>query len=101
LKALGMPKEIVMRHRIPHFGHVFSSDGYAAGYYSYIWSDVLTQDAWEAFAEAGGPWDKKTANRFYECILQVGNTLDLAQAYRNFRGRDPSVSALLKSRGFL
>ncbi len=101
LAELGMPKEIVMRHRIPHFGHVFSSDGYAAGYYSYIWSDVLTQDAWEAFSESGGPWDKKTANRFYECILQVGNTLDLAQAYRNFRGRDPSVSALLKSRGFL
>ena len=62
LAALGMPKEIVMRHRTPQFGHVFSSDGYSAGYYSYLWADTLTADAWEAFAEAGGAWDEAVAD---------------------------------------
>lgn len=100
LKDLGMPKEMIMRHRIPHFGHLFSDDGYAAGYYSYLWSEVLDHDAYEAFTEAGGPYDKAVARRFREKIMEVGNTLDSGQAYRNFRGRDASIVPLLKSRGF-
>jgi peptidyl-dipeptidase Dcp len=100
LAALRMPKEIVMRHRTPQFGHVFSSDGYSAGYYSYLWSDVLNADAFAAFTEAGGPYDKKVADRLTKYIFSVGNTIDPADAYRNFRGRDPQVSALMKKRGF-
>lgn len=100
LAALGMPREIIMRHRLPHFGHIFSDEYYAAGYYSYIWSDVLNQDAFEAFTEAGGPYDKKVAKRLHDTIMSVGNTIDPAQAYRNFRGRDPDIQALLKARGF-
>ncbi|MGE0491414.1 MAG: M3 family metallopeptidase [Vulcanimicrobiota bacterium] len=100
LDALGMPKEIVMRHRIPQFGHVFSGDGYSAGYYSYLWSEVLDHDCWEAFLEADGPYDKKVAKRLHDDIMQVGNTIDPAVAYRNFRGRDPKIEALLRSRGF-
>ncbi|MBX3167722.1 MAG: M3 family metallopeptidase [Candidatus Eremiobacteraeota bacterium] len=100
LAELGMPKEIIMRHRIPHFGHLFSSDGYAAGYYSYLWSEVLAHDAYEAFEEAGNPYDPKVAKSFRENIMEVGNTLDPAQAYRNFRGRDATIDALLKGRGF-
>src|SRR6185369_12799316 len=100
LAELGMPKEIVMRHRTPQFGHVFAGDGYSAGYYSYLWSDVLTADAYGAFTEAGGPYDKKVGERLTKYIFSVGNTIDPAEAYRNFRGRDPQVSALMKKRGF-
>ena len=100
LAALGMPNELVMRHRTPQFGHVFSSDGYSAGYYSYLWSDVLTADSFGAFTEAGGPYDKKVAARLSKYIFSVGNTIDPAQAYRNFRGRDPNVDALMIKRGF-
>ncbi len=100
LLKLGMPKEIVMRHRTPQFGHIFAGDGYSAGYYSYLWSDVITADAFGAFTEAGGPYDKKVAARLVKYIFSVGNTIDPAQAYRNFRGRDPEVSALMKKRGF-
>lgn len=100
LDALGMPSEIVMRHRTPQFAHVFSSDGYSAGYYSYLWADVLTADAYEAFVEAGGPYNKALAKRLHETVFQTGNTLDPAEAYRNFRGRDPKVEALMKERGF-
>ncbi len=100
LAALGMPKEIVMRHRTPQFGHVFSSDGYSAGYYSYLWSDVITADAFGAFTEGKGAYDKAVAARLVKNIFSVGNTLDPADAYRNFRGRDPEVSALMKKRGF-
>lgn len=100
LKEIGMPEEIVMRHRTPHFGHIFSGEGYAAGYYGYLWAEVLNHDAFEAFTEAGSPYDKKVAQRFREKILSVGNSLDPAEAYRNFRGRDPKADALLKSRGF-
>ena len=100
LAALGMPKEIVMRHRIPHFGHVFSDDGYAAGYYAYLWAEVLDHDAFEAFNEAGGPFDKSVAKRYHDDILKVGNTVDPAVAYRKFRGREPSIVPLLKYRGF-
>jgi peptidyl-dipeptidase Dcp len=100
LAALGMPKELVMRHRTPQFGHVFASDGYSAGYYSYLWSDVLTADAYGAFTEAKGPYDKAVAARLVKYIFSVGNTVDPADAYRAFRGRDPNVDALMIKRGF-
>jgi peptidyl-dipeptidase Dcp len=100
LAELGMPGEIVMRHRIPQFGHVFSGEGYAAGYYGYLWAEVLDQDAWQAFVEAGNPYDPATAKRFHDTIMSVGNTVDPAVAYRNFRGRDPKVDAWLKDKGF-
>jgi peptidyl-dipeptidase Dcp len=100
LSALGMPKEIVMRHRTPHFGHVFSGDGYAAGYYSYLWADTLTADAWEAFTEGKGAWDKEVAKRLSQSVFQVGNTVDPADAYRAFRGKDPGIGALMRKRGF-
>jgi len=100
LDELGMPREIVLRHRLPQFMHVFSSDGYSAGYYSYLWSDVITADAFGAFTEAGGPYDRKVADRLRKNIFSIGNTLDPAEAYRNFRGRDPKVEALMKKRGF-
>ena len=100
LAALGMPNELVMRHRTPQFGHVFANDGYSAGYYSYLWADVLTVDAFGAFTEAGGPYDKKVAARLTKYIFSVGNTVDPAEAFRNFRGRDPNVDALMIKRGF-
>jgi peptidyl-dipeptidase Dcp len=100
LAELKMPDEIVMRHRTPQFLHVFSSDGYSAGYYSYLWSDVLTADAYGAFVEGGGPYDRKVAERLRKNIFSVGNTIDPAEAYRNFRGRDPRTEALMIKRGF-
>jgi peptidyl-dipeptidase Dcp len=100
LASLGMPAEIVMRHRTPQFNHVFSSDGYSAGYYSYLWSDTLTADAWEAFTEAGGAWDKDVAKRLRDHVFSVGNTIDPADGYRQFRGRDPGIGALMRKRGF-
>ena len=100
LAELGMPREIVMRHRTPQFGHVFSSDGYSAGYYSYLWSDVITADAFGAFTEGKGAYDKKVAERLVKYIFSVGNTVDPGEAYRQFRGRDPETSALMKKRGF-
>jgi peptidyl-dipeptidase Dcp len=100
LESIGMPREIVMRHRLPQFSHLFSSDSYSAGYYSYLWADVLTADVFEAFTEAGGPYDKKVAKRLHDQIFSVGNTIDPADAYRNFRGRDPNVDALMRKRGF-
>jgi peptidyl-dipeptidase Dcp len=100
LAALGMPSEIVMRHRTPQFTHVFSGEGYAAGYYSYLWSDVLAADAWEAFTEAGGPWDEAVAKRLRESVFSVGNTIDPADGYRAFRGRDARIDALMRKRGF-
>ncbi|HUP50217.1 MAG TPA: M3 family metallopeptidase, partial [Thermoanaerobaculia bacterium] len=100
LAEIGMPREIVMRHRSPHFLHIFSSDSYSAGYYSYLWSDVLTADATEAFTEAGGLYDPEVARRLRQFILSVGNTIDPAEAYRQFRGREPVVDALMRKRGF-
>jgi len=100
LKEMGMPSEIVMRHRTPQFGHVFSGDGYSAGYYSYLWSDTLSADAWEAFTEAGGPYDKAVAKRLRDDVFSAGNTVDPAEAYRAFRGRDPGIAALMRNRGF-
>ena len=100
LAELGMPSEMVMRHRIPQFGHIFAGDGYAAGYYGYLWAEVLDHDAFEAFTEAGGPYDPAVAKRFHDTIMSVGNTVDPAQAFRNFRGRDPKVDAWLRDKGF-
>jgi peptidyl-dipeptidase Dcp len=100
LQELGMPEEIVMRHRTPQFAHVFASDGYSAGYYSYLWSDTLSADAWEAFAEAGGAYDKAVARRLHDHVFMVGNTVDPADAYRAFRGRDAGIGALMRKRGF-
>jgi peptidyl-dipeptidase Dcp len=100
LTALGMPKEIVMRHRTPQFGHVFSGDGYSAGYYSYLWADTLTADAWDAFVEGKGAWDMGVARRLRDNVFAIGNTRDPAEAYRSFRGRDPGIDALMRKRGF-
>ena len=100
LKEIGMPSEIVMRHRIPHFGHLFNGEDYAAGYYGYLWAQVLDEDAYEAFKETGNPYNPETARKFHDEVLSVGNTVDPADAYRKFRGRDPKVDALLRSRGF-
>ncbi len=100
LAALGMPKEIVMRHRTPQFGHVFSGDGYSAGYYSYLWADTLSADAWEAFKEAGGAYDKAMAKRLTDHVFSIGNTMAPADAYQAFRGKDPGTAALMRKRGF-
>ncbi len=100
LRALGMPREVAMRHRVAQFAHLFSGDGYAAGYYSYLWADTLTADAWEAFTEAGGPWDEAVARRLARHVFSTGNTVDPAEGYRAFRGRDARVEALMRKRGF-
>lgn len=99
LAELGMPKEIVMRHRTPQFGHIFAGDGYSAGYYSYLWSDALTADAAEAFAEAG-MYDPATAKRFLDCVLSKGDTVAQEEEFRCFRGRDVDTAALMRKRGF-
>jgi peptidyl-dipeptidase Dcp len=94
-----MPAEVVMRHRPPHFAHVFSGGGYAAAYYSYLWSEVLDADAFAAFEEAGDIFDSATAARLKEFVFAAGNLRDPAQAYTAFRGRMPTVDALMKKRG--
>jgi peptidyl-dipeptidase Dcp len=100
LKSLGMPPEVVMRHRMPQFAHIFSSDGYSASYYSYLWAEVLDHDAFEAFNQEGGPYSKTVAKRLRDNIMAIGNSVDPAQAYRNFRGKDPKIDGLLRARGF-
>jgi peptidyl-dipeptidase Dcp len=99
LAKLGMPTEIVPRHGAPHFLHVFSGDGYSAGYYSYMWAEVLDADGFAAFTEAKDAFDPATAKRLYENIYSVGGTRDFAETYRAFRGRDPKIEALLEGRG--
>ena len=100
LAEIGMPREIVMRHRLPQFGHLFSSDAYSAGYYSYLWSETMDADTWAAFEETGDPFNRTVADRFRTYLLSTGNETDRAEAYRQFRGRDPDVNALLRRRGF-
>ena len=100
LAELGMPPEVVMRHRIPAFGHIFSGDGYAAGYYSYLWAEVLEADAYAAFLEAGSPYDPVLAKKLQATVMSIGNTVDPGEAFRAFRGRDPKPDALLRSKGF-
>jgi peptidyl-dipeptidase Dcp len=101
LTRLNMPKELVMRHRSPHFGHVFSGEGYATAYYGYMWADVLTADAAEAFEESeGGFYDKEMAAKLVKHLFAPRNSIDPAQAFRNFRGRDAKIDALMRDRGF-
>jgi peptidyl-dipeptidase Dcp len=100
LAAIGMPREIVMRHRLPQFNHLFSSDAYSAGYYSYLWSETMDADTWEAFTETGNVWNKAVADKFRATLLSTGNETDRKDAYKAFRGRDPDVKALFKRRGF-
>ncbi|WP_444909928.1 M3 family metallopeptidase [Microbulbifer sp. TRSA005] len=101
LDKLGMPKELVMRHRTPHFGHIFSGEGYAASYYGYMWADVLTSDASEAFSESkGGFYDKEVAAKLVKHLFAPRNAVDPADAYRAFRGRDANIEALMRDRGF-
>lgn len=99
LKKLGMPKAIIMRHRPPHFTHVFTSDGYSAGYYSYMWAEVLDSDAFEAFEETGNAFDPKTAERLKKYIYSAGGSRDPEELYKAFRGRLPSPDALMRKRG--
>lgn len=99
LEALGMPAAISMRHATPHFAHVFAGDGYSSGYYSYMWSEVMDADAFAAFEEAGGPFDREQAQALEAHILSTGGSVDAGALYRAFRGRLPGVEALLKGRG--
>jgi peptidyl-dipeptidase Dcp len=101
LAELKMPDEIVMRHRSPHFAHIFSGEGYSAGYYGYMWADVLTADAAEAFQQApGGFYDDELAAKLVEYLFAARNSVDPADAYRAFRGRDARIEALMRDRGF-
>ncbi len=101
LDGLGMPHAIRMRHGTPHFAHVFAGDGYSAGYYSYMWSEVMDADAFEAFGEAAGPFDPEVAARLERDILSVGGSEEADALYTRFRGRMPGVEALLKGRGLV
>lgn len=101
LAALGMPDELVMRHRSTQFAHIFRGEGYAAAYYGYMWAEVLTSDAAEAFAQApGGFYDKELSERLVKYLFSVRNAMEPGEAYRKFRGRDAKVEALLRDRGF-
>ena len=101
LDRLGLPPEIISRHRAPHFAHIFSGDGYSAGYYSYLWSAVLDADAFAAFEEAGDLFDPTTAKRLKDVIYSAGGRRPEDEAYRLFRGKMPSVDGLLRVRGFV
>jgi len=100
LEEMGMPSELPMRHRTPQFMHIFSSDSYSAGYYSYLWSDALTADAAEKFSEAGSFYDEAVARSLHDHIMSIGDTIDPAEGFREFRGRDVDTGALLRKRGF-
>jgi peptidyl-dipeptidase Dcp len=101
LDGLGMPAAITMRHASPHFAHVFAGDGYSSGYYSYMWSEVMDADAFEAFEEAGSAFDPERAKALEENILSTGGSRDAAELYIAFRGRLPGVEALLRGRGLV
>jgi peptidyl-dipeptidase Dcp len=101
LKRIGMPREIVMRHRLPHFAHIFSGGGYAAGYYSYMWSEVMDADAFDAFEETGNAFDPATAKKLAEFIYSAGNRRDPVEAYTAFRGRLPTPVAMMRNRGLV
>lgn len=100
LDRIGMPAQIALRHASPHFLHLFTGDGYAAGYYSYLWSEVLDADGFGAFEDAGDPFDPATAERLFTFIYSGGGSREFGEAYRQFRGRDPQINALLEGRGF-
>lgn len=101
LARIGMPSAIVMRHATPHFQHVFAGEGYSAGYYSYMWSEVMDADAFAAFRETGDLFDPETARRLADNILSRGDSRDAAELYTAFRGRMPGVEALLEQRGLV
>ena len=101
LARLGMPREMVLRHRLPHFSHLFSSSSYAAGYYVYMWAEVLDADGYDAFVEAGNPFDPAVASRLLKYVYSSGNTIEPRAAYRAFRGRDATVEPLLIKRGLV
>lgn len=101
LEEIGMPRAIRMRHATPHFAHVFSGDGYSAGYYSYMWSEVMDADAFAAFEEAGDPFDAETARKLEQHILSAGGSDEAEELYTRFRGRMPGVEPLLRGRGLL
>jgi peptidyl-dipeptidase Dcp len=101
LERIGMPAAMVMRHRPPHFGHVFAGDGYSAAYYSYLWSEVLDADGFAAFKEAGDPFHPPTARRLRDFVYSAGYLRDPAEAYTAFRGRMPKPDALLRKRGLI
>jgi peptidyl-dipeptidase Dcp len=101
LSRIGMPREIVLRHRLPHFGHLFQGGNYAAGYYVYMWAEVLDCDGYDAFVGAGNPFDPEIAEQLRRYVYSSGGTLDPASAFRAFRGRDPVVGPMLASRGLI
>ena len=101
LERIGMPREIVLRHRLPHFGHLFHGDAYAAGYYVYMWAEVLDCDGYDAFVEAGDPFDPEVAERLRRYVYSSGGTLEPGAAFRAFRGRDPVVGPMLAKRGLI
>jgi peptidyl-dipeptidase Dcp len=100
-ERIGLPAAMGMNHRLVHFQHLFSGASYAAGYYVYLWAEVLDADGYEAFVEAGDPFDPQIAERLRRFIYSSGNTLEPGRAYRAFRGREPTVEAMLKQRGLL
>ena len=101
LADLKMPDSIIMRHRTPHFAHVFAGDGYSAGYYSYLWSEVLDADAFAAFEESGDPFDPKLAARLREHVYASGGSAEPEELYTAFRGRMPSPEAMMVKRGLV
>jgi peptidyl-dipeptidase Dcp len=98
---LGVPSDVGLRHHLSHFQHLFSDSSYAAGYYVYMWAEVMEADAFQAFRESGDAFDAATAKRLLQHIYSTGNSLEPAQAFRNFRGRDPQIEAMLRKRGLL
>jgi peptidyl-dipeptidase Dcp len=101
LRQRGMPDAVGMNHRLPHFQHLFSGSGYAAGYYVYLWAEVLDADAYDAFIEAGNPFDAEVAQRLLRCIYASGDSVEPGAAYRAFRGRDPKLEPMLRGRGLI
>jgi peptidyl-dipeptidase Dcp len=101
LARIGAPADVGMNHRLAHFQHLFSSSSYAAGYYVYLWAEVLDADGYDAFVEAGSPFDAAVAQRLRRFIYSSGNSIEPTQAYRAFRGREPIVTAMLKGRGLV
>jgi peptidyl-dipeptidase Dcp len=101
LREQGLPHGVGLNHRLVHFQHLFASSGYAAGYYVYLWAEVLDADGYDAFVEAGSPFDPAVAARLLKHVYSAGNSVDPAATYRAFRGRDPQVQPLLKQRGLV
>jgi peptidyl-dipeptidase Dcp len=100
MEEIGCPKEVVLRHRPTAFGHIFSGDGYSAGYYVYMWADTMTADVYEGFMEKGGLYNKDACKLLETSIMSVGNSIPPDEAFRRFRGRDVDTNALMRDRGF-